>query len=207
MTDFEKSLELVGAAQSGDQDALSQLFSRYYDRVRAVVRARMGARLRLAFDSADLSQETFITAARIIERLEIRSEASLINWLAKIAENQISDAAKSIRSGGKRDVDKQREVDPNPDLHPEDGKTKPLDKVDKAERHEILLSALENMPADIRELIVQRHFAGASWAEIAEQLDKPTADAARMAYGKARTALAKALLAAGYEQSGVLFED
>jgi hypothetical protein len=43
-SDVTRSLDLMAKAQHGDKDALNRLIARYYDRVRSIVRARMGAR-------------------------------------------------------------------------------------------------------------------------------------------------------------------
>ncbi len=56
------SVELVHLAQAGDQNALNELFDRYYERVRSIVRLRLGKKLRLATESGDILQDTFAVA-------------------------------------------------------------------------------------------------------------------------------------------------
>src|SRR5262249_1015540 len=91
--DITHSLDLVLRAQEGDREALNRLIERYYERVRRIGRLRLGSHLREMVDSGDILQETFITAVRLFDDFEMREEASLINWLARLAERQIIAAA------------------------------------------------------------------------------------------------------------------
>src|SRR5262245_56509643 len=100
--DVTHSLDLVLRAQDGDSQALNRLFERYYERVRRIVRLRLGHKLRESVDSGDILQETFIAAVRSIDNFEMREEASLINWLSRLAERQII-AAADYHGAKKRD--------------------------------------------------------------------------------------------------------
>ena len=64
--ELTQSLDLVRSAQEGDSDALNLLFERYYERVRRVVRMRLGRKLRQEMDSGDILQETFMAAAKAV---------------------------------------------------------------------------------------------------------------------------------------------
>src|SRR4029434_5023749 len=68
---------------------------------------RLGARLRETVDSGDILQETFMAAVRSLDSFEMREEASLINWLSRLAERQII-AAADYHGAKKRD--QQRNV-------------------------------------------------------------------------------------------------
>ena len=65
------SVFLVRQAQDGDLEALGRLFERYYDRVRKIVRARLGRNLRAAVDSVDVMQDTFVAAVQAFDRFEM----------------------------------------------------------------------------------------------------------------------------------------
>ena len=105
-----QSLDLVRSAQAGSDVALDRLFSRYYERVRRVVRMRLGRKLRGALESGDILQETFAVAVKSFDRFEMREEASLINWLSKLAERQII-AAADYHGAKKRDRDLEVAMD------------------------------------------------------------------------------------------------
>src|SRR6185295_15062539 len=97
------SLGLVARAQAGDADAKERLFARYYPRVFRVVRARMGVGLRALEAPEDIVQNTFLAALSALERFAAREDAALIDWFARLTENQLRDAAKyhgALKRGG-----------------------------------------------------------------------------------------------------------
>ncbi|HEY8965718.1 MAG TPA: RNA polymerase sigma factor [Candidatus Methylacidiphilales bacterium] len=79
---------LIQAASLGDQRAFEDLFRRYYDMIHAYA-------YRMCFDAAeaaDLTQETWIKAARHLPSYEGR--ASFKNWLYAIAHRVVLDAGR-----------------------------------------------------------------------------------------------------------------
>ena len=100
--DLTVSLDLVRRAQGGDDQALNKLVERYYDRVRRIVRLRLGNNLRECVDSADILQNTFIAAVQSFQAFEMREEASLINWLSRLAQHQIIASTNAVRGFGCR---------------------------------------------------------------------------------------------------------
>jgi RNA polymerase sigma-70 factor (ECF subfamily) len=192
------SLDLIRRAQGGDLDAYDRLFERYYERVRRIVRVRMGARLRLEEESADIIQKTFLAAIDLMEDFEVRDEASLINWLAQIAENRIKRAAEHA---GAAKRDRRREValdhvvtslsSGSLRLEPAADLPLPIEELEGAEKAEILEQCIAELREDYREAILLRHFADASWAAIAEALGRPTEAAARMLHARAMVDLSE----------------
>lgn len=208
--DLTQSLDLVRSAQNGDSGALNLLFERYYERVRRVVRMRLGHKLRLEMDSGDILQETFLAAAKAFDKYEVREEAALINWLAKLAENQIIRAA-DYHGAQKRNQDRRMHIqslsgsgnmsDTQSYQLPGDA-PKPDDQVAGIEEEELLERCVSELDDEYRELIILREYAGASWEEIARETGRPSSDAARMMHGKAMLELSKLL-----KEKGVQNED
>ena len=203
--DITRSLELVLRAQQGDEAALNRLCERYYDRVRRIVRLRLGARLRESIDSGDILQETFLAAVRSLDSFEMREEASLINWLSRLAERQII-AAADYHGAKKRDT--RRNVSLSGPVHearsatisiaiPDGRDTRPLDVLAGREEQKIVEKCLEDLPEEYRELILLRNYAGASWESVAEETGRPSAAAARMMHARALVELGKLVRAAG----------
>ncbi len=195
--DVTRSLDLVQRAQAGDAAALDALCARYYERVRKVVRARLGAALRRRVDSADILQETFLEAVRSFERFEVRDEASLIKWLATLAERQVY-AAADRHGAAKRDARReQRLVAPGASgtigVDPTANVTLPVERAAADEQAALLEAALDELTAEHRDLIVMRLYVGESWASIAEQTGRPSSDAARMMHAQALVELGKVL--------------
>lgn len=199
-----RSLELVRDAQAGSDQALNRLFQRYYERVRRVVRMRLGNRLRSALDSGDILQETFAAAVKSFDAFEMRDEASLINWLSKLAERQII-AAADYHTAKKRD--RRREVAlANPVSGEVSSEFKfeytaesplPDEKAADGEQNALLEACVAELTEEYRELVILRHWMGASWETTAEITGRPTADAARMMHARAMIELGKLMRARG----------
>ncbi len=184
------SIELVRKAQGGDRGALDQLFERYYERVYRIVRIRMGARLRGVLESLDLVQETCAVAARKLDAFQPEDRASLIQWLARIAEHQIHDAADRI-AAQKRDVGRETPLESG-DLGSTRGAS-PSSIVANQELKEIYDACVEGLPGDYRELILLRDYALASWEETARAVSAPNVHAAQEKYRRAQVRLAGSL--------------
>ncbi|MBK9385756.1 MAG: sigma-70 family RNA polymerase sigma factor [Planctomycetes bacterium] len=195
MTDFQKTLDLVRLAQSGQREALDALFARYHHRALKIVRLRMGERLRWRQESVDLLQETFSEAFRAFDRFEMRDESSFLNWIARIAEHAITRAAAHDQAQ-KRDVQREISEDASTLTQAEaHAATRtwvvPLDRLVREEEERLLESSIAALPDRYREVIVQRNLLGRSFAEIAEETQRPSEGAARMMHAKAMAELVR----------------
>ncbi len=195
--DVTVSLELVRRAQDGEPDALNRLLERYYERVRRIVRVRLGRNLRECVDSGDILQETFIAAVNSFERFEMRDEASLINWLSKLAHHQII-AAADFHNAKKRDHRRNVPLQPagsgsSESVLPEAAadEPRPLDALADAEQSERVEEAIRQLPEEYRELVILRNYAGATWETVAAETGRPSAAAARMMHARAIIELGK----------------
>ncbi len=193
---FDATIELVRRAKSGDGTALDDVLGRYYPRVHAVVRARLGPELRRHTESSDLVQEAMSEALGAFERFDMKGDDDLIRWLAVLVENRIRDLAKYHRRA-KRDAG--REVPLAGGGDGDEGGIDPMRSTigpaGRAERHEMterLERALAGLDAKYRTVIEQRN-TGSSWEEVAGTLGLASAGAARMLHSRARVALMKAV--------------
>jgi RNA polymerase sigma-70 factor (ECF subfamily) len=178
------SLELVARAQGGDHAARERLFARYYPRVFRVVRARMGVRLRALEAPEDIVQNTFLAALTALERFEAREDAALIDWFARLTENQLRTAAKhhdALKRGGPRSAAGA----PEPPGEPTSSEPSPLERLTQAEQARILDECISELPDEEREALVLRDHADASWSLIAERLARPSEGAARELHRRA----------------------
>jgi RNA polymerase sigma-70 factor (ECF subfamily) len=199
--EITRSLELVLRAQQGDREALNRLFQRYYDRVRAIVRLRLGMKLRERVDSSDIAQEAFVAALLSFESFEMREPASFIQWLSRIVERQIM-AAADYHGAKKRDHRREMPLPAHNgeagtatvpfDLEDGDG-LRPIDIVGDSEERARVEGCIERLPEEYRELILLRDYAGASWEAVAEETGRPTAAAARMMHARAMIELGQCL--------------
>jgi RNA polymerase sigma-70 factor (ECF subfamily) len=192
--DIGITLQLVRRVQGGDHDALQPLFERYYERVRRIVRVRLGAPLRSRLDSGDIVQETFLAALKGFDRFDLRDEAALIHWLSVLAENRIRDAA-DYNDAAKRAAGREVPLaspgrSGTVHLDPASDGTGPADRAANDEQVERLEEAISALPEDLREIVLLRDYAGMAWEDIATRVGRPSPDAARMAHGKALLLLA-----------------
>jgi RNA polymerase sigma-70 factor (ECF subfamily) len=191
-----RSLELARRAQAGEAEALDELLRRYQERVVRIARIRMGSRLRTCMESMDLVQETWRTALGRFQDLELRSHASLIQWLSKILENQIHDAVTRNFRTEKRARDRERPLSPAGEsgdaaaLEPAGSEPAPADALAETELREIYDACVEELEGDQREVVLLREYAGASWELIARELGRARVEAAQELYRRARIRLA-----------------
>ena len=192
------STSLIRRAQGGDHAALESLFGRYYVRVLRIVRSRMGPGLKRYEDPEDIVQKSFYVAIKGFDSFTSSHDASLINWFAKIVQNQILSAAKyhgALKRDHKREASLRRINDSiaSGDLQFEvaGSDTGPLERAARAEEEAILDECLNELSTEHREVIVLRDFAGGSWEWIAKKLGRPSESAARELHSRAVMALGR----------------
>lgn len=191
------TIDLLQRAQGGNKEALNRLFERYYERVRRIVRLRLGNTLRRRVESGDILQETFIAAIGNFDRFEMRNEASFINWLAKIAEHQVI-AAADYHKAKKRNLSQEvplvtQDESGRIGVDPAASGLTPVEELDRVEQTMLVEQCIGKLSKTYRELIILRDYAAASWDVVAEETGRPSASAARMMHAQAMIALGKAM--------------
>ena len=86
-----KTQQLVALARDGDESAMECLYHVYGERVRWMVRLRMGKVLRSKLESMDLVQDVFVHALQGLEGFTYSNEGDFVRWLSKIAQNALRD--------------------------------------------------------------------------------------------------------------------
>lgn len=178
----EDFAELLLRAKGGEPGALNELHTRYEKRVLGVVRRRLSPALRCRFDSTDVVQSVFEDVIRDLPRFEDRGEEAFRHWLYMKAENKVRDAwRKRLRpDGGLR----EERLDSKDDGRPAASRG-PATQAGEGDDVARLRDVLATLDPPQREVIELRDIQGLSFAAIAERLDLPGADAARMRYTRA----------------------
>jgi RNA polymerase sigma-70 factor (ECF subfamily) len=143
-------------------------------------------------DTVDIVQETMLAALRNLQTFESRGEGALQAYLRQALVNRIRSQMRNAMGRPERGLLESGIVD---------DATSPFDAVighEKVERYE---RALQQLSAEARSAVVARVEMGLGYAEIAELLDKSSADAARMMVARAVIRLAE-LMRAGTGPSG-----
>ena len=175
----QKTQELVNLAKSGDEPALGQLCSVYGERIRRIIRLRMGGEIRPRLDSMDLVQDAMVSALGGLKDFTYKNEGDFLRWLARIIQNQLRDNLDKIYTN-KRDIRKEVRIE---NYGPTTGggfvgnpgpiqATTPSVIMSKKEDLDKLEKAIDQLKPDYREVIVLAKIEGLSYKEIAGKLDK-----------------------------------
>jgi RNA polymerase sigma-70 factor (ECF subfamily) len=177
----EKTIDLLNRVKTGDEEALEQLLARCLPALRRWAHGRLPACARDMQDTADLVQDTIISALKRLDRFEPRHEGALQAYLREALINRIRDIMrKKVRRPQSTEL---------PEELPADG-ISPLEQMlghEKMARYDAALARLR--PSD-REAIVARLELQYRYEELAVALGKSSANAARVAVSRAIQRLA-----------------
>lgn len=194
----QKTQQLITLAKAGDDDALDQLCRVYGERVRRIVRLRIGQELRVKLDSMDLVQDALLNALRGLGDFTYKNEGDFLRWLSRIAQNALGHHVEKLHAD-KRDIRKEVRFDV---CRPATGGRladirEPIDfttpSVIMARKEELdkLERAIDTLKPEHKEVIVLAKIEGLSYKEIGERLGK-SADAVGMLLSRAMVALTMA---------------
>ena len=182
--------DIIERVLGGDNDAFSLLVEKYQTKVYNLALRMSGNE----DDAFDLAQESFVRAWRNLGGFQF--ESSFSTWLFRLTSNICLDflrarkrrAAVSLTMTDDEDEETQLAV-------PDPGKT-PEEAVIAAEDRALLTRALNELPADQRQILTLRAIDDLSYAEIAEilQLQEGTV---KSRLSRARAALRNKLLQIG----------
>lgn len=179
----EGTVDLLQRVRAGDRAALDRLCARYLPRLRRWATGRLPRGARDLLDTDDLVQDTVIKTLKRIRDFVPRHDGALQAYLRQVILNRIRDEARRVRARPLVSaVDVAQERDPGPS---------PLEEVVGRECVERYEAGFARLGPDDQQAIVLRIELGYDYREIAEALDKPSADAARMAVSRALVRLAR----------------
>jgi RNA polymerase sigma-70 factor (ECF subfamily) len=179
----------------GDDDAFTTLVDRYYEHVVYVIHHLMGNK----YQAHDLAQEVFLRIYRA--RRSYRAKSKFSTWLFVIVNNVVRNARRSLAR--RREVlmgiptfADDRNTDRPFDIHRaarQDGlrdhlRVEPADALLQDELCERVRAAVEDLNARQRTAILLYHFAGLSYAEVADEMET-TLCAAKALLHRARHSL------------------
>jgi RNA polymerase sigma factor (sigma-70 family) len=180
----ESSFSLIRRAKAGDPGALDALVGRYLAPLRRWARGRLPSRARNGMDTEDLVQESVVNSLKHLESFDPRRQGALQAYLRQAIMNRIRDEVRRVQ---------RRPARAELDSTITDEAPSPLDEAIGADLQERYERALATLSDDERALVVARVELGYSYEQIAVALEKPSADAARMAIGRLLVRLADAM--------------
>ena len=159
--------ELVERVQAGDKKAFDLLVLKYQHKLVKLIS-------RYVHDHAealDVSQEAFIKAYRALPRF--RGDSSFYTWLYRIG---INTAKNHLVSQGRRppdsDIDAQDAERYDIESRLKDQES-PEALAQRDQVQDTVMSAIDDLPDDLRTAITLREFEGLTYEEIAEAMDCP----------------------------------
>ncbi len=168
--------------RAGDNSALNRLMDRYLPRLSRWASGRLPQWARDMSDTDDLVQDTLVRSVANLDHFESRGEGALQAYLRGAVMNRIRD---EIRR--RRRTPAVSELD---SAIPAQGQS-PLESAIGGEVRAKYDRALERLDPEAREAVIARLEMGCSYAEVAELMGRPSADAARMMVSRALVRLAE----------------
>lgn len=155
--------------------------------VLVMVRSLMRPDLRRFMDSGDVKQEVLSEVLRSQSQFDPERGASFYAWVRGIVLNRLRNLS-DFHHAQRRDPRRSQPIDTA--LEPQDETPFPVDQAAFDEERDRLLVALEGLSPTDRLLIIGRSFDRLSFSELAQQLGKPSPDAARVGFARAMSRLA-----------------
>jgi RNA polymerase sigma-70 factor (ECF subfamily) len=170
--------KLLECARRGDERALGELLQLYRPYLSLLARLKTDRQLQAKLDDSDLVQDTCLSAHRDFAQFRGATEPEFTAWLREIMAHVAVNLSRDHRRQ-RRDVRLERQlhhllnqssilmeralVDPDPS---------PSQSAVRRERAVLLANALNELPADYREVLVLRELEGKSLGEVAAALDR-----------------------------------
>jgi RNA polymerase sigma-70 factor, ECF subfamily len=206
--DTPSESELLPQAAAGDQAALSELFSRYRERLKRMIHLRLSRRLQGRVDDSDVLQEALIDVARRLPEYVHDPKLPFFLWLRHMAGLKLVEVHRRHLGTQARDAD--REISLHRGGLPEADSislaaqllgqlSTPSQAAIKAEQRIMVQEALTAMDPTDREVLALKHFEQLSTSEIAEVLGMSKAGAGSR-YLRAIKRLREVLSQLGFEE-------
>ncbi len=180
--------ELLRRARAGDSLALNRLFERYLPKLHHWAHRRIPTWARNAVDTGDLVQDTMLHTLRNLGSFQPQQEGALLRYLRRSLVNRIRD---QFRHAARH---------PAPDELDDrfaDSADSPLELAITEQDQQRYAVALRRLREPDRRAIVGRVELGYSYEQLALILEKPTAEAARLAVRRALLRLGEEMRRAG----------
>ncbi|MBR3016674.1 MAG: sigma-70 family RNA polymerase sigma factor [Clostridia bacterium] len=117
-------------------------------------------------DAQDCAQEAMLRAFKAFG--SFRRDASFTTWITRIAMNACTDALRKRRPSASLDAMREETNFDVPDTAPT-----AYARLEQKERMRLLREGLDQLPEDMRQVIVLRDMRGMAYDEIAETLELP----------------------------------
>lgn len=164
---------LIRRAREGSGSALGELLGLYHEYLLRIADNRIDSDLRPKLAPSDVVQASLMVATRDFGQFRGESENELRGWLTRIVTSQLVDGLRRFVEAEKRRA--SREVNHGDSiLRRMAGSGESPSRV--ASLHEDasrLLSTIEQLPEDLRQVVQAKYLEGQTFAQIAKRLKIP----------------------------------
>ncbi len=167
--------ELIERAVAGDESARVELLELYRDHLRRMVTARLDRRLQPRVDASDVVQDALTDAAGQLEAYLRDQPLPFLPWLRQLACEWICKTHRRHLDSQNRSVTRERPAAAFSDesavelgrqfVAPD---TSPSNRMLRQELRDSVMTAVEELSARDREVLLMRHIEKLGTAEIAE---------------------------------------
>jgi RNA polymerase sigma-70 factor (ECF subfamily) len=176
---------LFGRVQRGDDDAFGIIATRMTAPLRETIQRRIPAKLRRRVSLADVLQEVHLVALRRRGDFEDRGPGSVRRWLTGIADRVAREALRRHGGAGKRNAFRELTRGQREDTAQFRGRIPtPSQHAMAAELGDRVREALDELPADYREILHLTRQEGLTLREAAEHMGR-SREAVKKLYGRA----------------------
>jgi RNA polymerase sigma factor (sigma-70 family) len=175
---------LIARARVGDVDAREALFQRFLPVLRRWAHRRLPLHARDLNETSDLVQITLLRALNRIERFEARGEGAFLAYLRQILLNVVREEIRRSSRRGPHEELQETLASPYASV---------VERAIGAEQMERYQQALSTLSEEQQQAVILRLEFGYTYEQIAEALDKPSSDAARMTVVRALAALTRSI--------------
>jgi RNA polymerase sigma-70 factor (ECF subfamily) len=180
------TLTLLDKANDGDERARNALYGRYLPRLQRWARGRLPPKARGLVDTDDLVQDSLLRTLVRADAFDPEHSGAFLGYVRRAVENRIVDEVRKVNRRPPAEETAGKIPDPSPS---------PLDELLHGERRDLYEQAFQRLKLADQAAIAARLEEGLSYEEIARELGKSSADAARMAVSRAVVRLAQEMKA------------
>ncbi len=186
---------LQALAIAGDRDAQAELIRRFYPQVQQMVHRELERDFRKQhkwilplFSTGDIVQEVFTGVMQSLDDFEVEDEESFARYLTTLVKHRLVDALRH-HEAGRRDA--RRQVAPPTSAESGGPVDDPTPSIAAAisEQLTAFREVLDTFQMRERTLLELRLVEQEQYADVAQKLGYPTADAARKAFNQAQAKL------------------
>src|SRR6516165_4863205 len=176
---FMNPEQLILDARTKGDASLGQLLDLYRNYLRLLAQVEIGRRLQGKLDASDLVQETFLEAHRHFAGFRGSDEPQLVQWLRQILAAKVANLVRHYFGTKGRNLRLERELAVELDNSSRQlghdlaaSLTSPSEHAVQREQAVLLANALQQLPADYRDVIILRHLEGLTFPEVARRMGR-----------------------------------